>query len=106
MFDRVSPAGKWPEARLHLIGSSPPVDDSSALYVLPVQPTGRDDVVITSGWTMTIEKVATPLLAFADESVTSKATLNVPAVVGVPETDPLTETLSPAGREPGAIFHL
>ena len=60
LLERLTPAGKLPEWRLHVYGEMPPEAVSVARYGTPCAPVERVDVVIESVEVMVMLRFATP----------------------------------------------
>jgi hypothetical protein len=102
--ERVSPAGRDPEATDHEYGGDPPDAPSVWEYAAPAVPAGKDEVVTDKAGGLTVKESA----AVVEAEVLS-VTLTVkpadPAAPGVPDMAPAAERVSPAGRDPEASDH-
>ena len=97
------PAGSVPVIE-HVYGVVPPLAAMVALYATPTWPLGKVFVRLNGTGAITIVSLALTCCAGVLESVTFIATVELPAVVGVPLTvQPLR--LSPAGSVPAEIEH-
>ena len=95
-----NPAGR-PDA-VHVYGSVPPDAFSDAEYAVFKKPGGRVDVATVNEFVIVTVKV---LVAFVPvESVTVTDTGISCAVVGVPVTAPLDETLNPSPADPAHVY--
>ena len=103
---RVNPAGKLPEATLHLIVPTPPLDWRLALYAALTTPLGRELVVITSMALMVMLSDWFAVWGGVPESVAVTVNLLAPAAVGVPEMTPELLKLSPPGKLPEVTLQL
>ena len=100
--ESISPAGKLPLAKSHVIGVEP-VADSVVLYVVFTLPLGSEVVVIV-GRVLTI--ILNALVALPAMLVAFTVKLDVPAAVGVPEMSPAPERLKPLGKLPLSNDHV
>jgi hypothetical protein len=99
----VSPAGKFPTVMLHEYGAVPPVALIVALYGVFTRPLGsvpRVSCAVEGAMVIVTGPVAVP--AGEEESVTVTVSVEVPEVVGVPETThPFA--VKPAGSVPAMV---
>lgn len=110
----VTPAGSAPDAIDHLYGVQPPLAATTAEYVVPTVPLGREVVVIAR-----LADVFGPITTLyaswsvpPPQPVTFTVKESVAAVVGVPVMSSKavllldTFAVTPAGNAPEAITHL
>jgi hypothetical protein len=102
-----------PDAKPKVYGVVPPDALTVAEYALPTVPAGRLEVVIDSGTDAgagtgaAATDMLSALVAFREAaSVTFTVKLNVPDCVGVPQSEPLVESFTPAGSMPEARLKL
>lgn len=83
-------------------GGVPPDAPTLPEYATPTCPSGSDAVVIVSG-AVVIVTVCCLLAVFPAVSLAVIVKVNVPAVVGVPESVPSAANVTPGGSEPEAV---
>jgi hypothetical protein len=105
LADKVSPAGRDPEATDHEYPPAPPVAASVWLYAAPNAPFGSDAVVIAKGGSGATVRVRAMSAVFCELSLTWTVKSAGAAAVGVPLIVPPAAKLSPAGRNPKVTDH-
>lgn len=101
---KVIPAGSAPEATAHVYVPVPPVADRGCEYPVPRRAGESDFVLIVSGLMTTI--VSERVAVRPSTSVARTVNVEVPAVVGDPNSPPDELSERPAGNEPDAISHV
>jgi hypothetical protein len=102
--ERLSHAGSDPADTDHEYGGDPPDAPSVCEYATPTVPAGNDEVVMVSAGGLTVidnAAVAEPPAL----SVTLTVKVDDPAALGVPESAPAAERLTPAGSDPADTDH-
>ena len=104
--DRLIPSGRLPLMMSHVIGVVPEAMRKVMGYAILTAPSGRIGVMMVGG-------IADSAIVIDSDRVSSPAVLaaftvksNSPACVGVPNTMPFSDRLSPGGRSPSVMLHV
>jgi hypothetical protein len=103
---RVSPAGSVPAVITQLYGAVPPETPIVPLYGVPTVAAGGEVMVSVPAAATVMLSGPVTVSAGLLESLAFTCSVEVPAVVGVPLTTQLAESVSPAGRVPPVCTQL
>src|SRR5579863_1758558 len=102
---RVTPGGRFPAVMLQVNGRNPPVVPKvNTPYGVPATPAGGTGIGFKVSWAGVLMVIwvadGGPLTGVCALSVAVTENLNVPALVGVPDTVPSLANTSPGGSTP------